>query len=124
MNRVGHGARWFGPNNETTIWNINRETSQNYVHPNQKPVALAARAIKNSSQPGENVLDLFMGSGTTIITCDQMNRQAFGMEFDPIYTDVIVHRFAKYKLSQDQEFTIKLNGEDITAKIIELVNND
>ena len=58
-----------------------------------KPIKLIARQIRNSSQPGEKVLDLFGGSGTTMIACEQMDRQCFMMEFDPHYADVIVDRW-------------------------------
>jgi len=118
VNRNGKEARWFGPNNESTVWEISIDHNCNYIHPTQKPVALAARAITNSSQENENVLDLFMGSGTTIIACDMLNRKAFGMEMEPKFCDVIVLRYCKYKLESNQEFTIKKNGKDITIEII------
>lgn len=65
------------------------------LHPTMKPVKLIARQIRNSSQPGEKVLDLFGGSGTTMIACEQMDRRCFMMEFDPHYADVIVDRWEK-----------------------------
>lgn len=60
-----------------------------------KPVKLIARQIRNSSEPGENVLDLFGGSGTTLIACEEMERNCFMMEYDPHYADVIVDRWEK-----------------------------
>ena len=65
------------------------------LHPTMKPVKLIARLIRNSSQQGEKVLDLFGGSGTTLIACEEMDRQCFMMEFDPHYADVIVDRWEK-----------------------------
>lgn len=65
------------------------------LHPTMKPVKLIARLIRNSSQPGEAVLDLFGGSGTTMMACQQMDRRCFMMEFDPHYADVIVDRWEK-----------------------------
>ena len=65
------------------------------LHPTMKPIKLIARQIRNSSQPGEKVLDLFGGSGTTLIACEQMDRKCFMMEFDPHYADVIVDRWEK-----------------------------
>ena len=65
------------------------------LHPTMKPVKLIARLIRNSSKPGEKVLDLFGGSGTTLIACEQMDRRCFMMEFDPHYADVIVDRWEK-----------------------------
>ena len=63
------------------------------LHPTMKPMKLIARQIRNSSQPGEAVLDLFGGSGTTLIACEQMDRRCFMMEYDPHYADVIVDRW-------------------------------
>jgi DNA modification methylase len=60
-----------------------------------EPVALAVRAIRYSSRPGENVLDLFGGSGPTLIACEQTDRRCFMMELDPLYCDVIVQRWEK-----------------------------
>ena len=69
---------------------------QNMVHLTEKPVELAARAMQFSSRPGENVLDLFGGSGSTLIAAEQTGRKAFLMELDPLYADVIVERFEKF----------------------------
>ena len=66
------------------------------VHLTEKPVELAARAIEYSSQSGENVLDLFGGSGSTLIAAEQSGRRAFLMELDPLYADVIVRRFEQF----------------------------
>jgi len=117
VNGNGEGARWFGPHNEVNIWDIDRDHNVNYVHPTQKPLALAARAIRNSSRAGEYVLDLFMGSGTTLITSDMMGRNSFGMEMEPKFCDVIVTRFANYKISKNQDFKILRNGEDCTEEV-------
>lgn len=67
--------------------------SQNKDHPTMKPIALCAHCIKNSSQQGEAVLDLFGGSGSTLIACEQINRRCYSMELDPVYCDVIVKRW-------------------------------
>ena len=69
---------------------------QSMVHLTEKPVELAVRAIQYSSRIGENVLDLFGGSGSTLIACEQTNRKAFLMELDPPYCDVIVERWEKF----------------------------
>ena len=63
------------------------------VHLTEKPVELAVRAIEYSSVPGEHVLDLFGGSGSTLIGAETTNRRAFLMELDPLYCDVIVQRY-------------------------------
>ena len=67
----------------------------NDLHPTMKPVKLIARLINNSSRSGELVLDLFGGSGTTLIACEQMNRKCYMMEYDPKYVDVIIERWEK-----------------------------
>jgi DNA modification methylase len=66
------------------------------IHLTEKPVELAARAIEYSSKPGENVLDLFGGSGSTLIAAEQTGRKAFLMEIDPLYCDVIVQRYENF----------------------------
>ena len=78
-----------------TPTDVIREAKPNIseLHPTMKPLKLIARQIRNSSQPGEKVLDLFGGSGTTLIACEQMDRQCFMMEFDPHYAVVIVDRW-------------------------------
>jgi DNA modification methylase len=94
--REGAGHEFFGPNNATDVWSIKKVNPQSMVHLTEKPVELAARAIQYSSQPGENVLDLFGGSGSTLIACEQQGRRAFLMELDPPYCDVIVQRWEKF----------------------------
>ena len=69
---------------------------QNRIHLTEKPVELAARAMEYSSKPGENVLDLFGGSGSTLIAAEQSGRKAFLMELDPLYCDIIVQRFERF----------------------------
>ncbi len=88
---------WHGPNNESTLWQIKRDSTASYNHPTQKPVALAHRAIRNSSKRGDIVLDIFLGSGTTLIAADGLERSCYGMEIDPGYCDVIVRRYIKVK---------------------------
>lgn len=119
VNGSGKENRWFGPNNETNVWNINRDAGQNYVHPTQKPVALAARAFNNSSQVNDLVLDLFLGSGTTLITAEQMNRICYGMELEPKFVDVIVKRFIKFCEDNNKPCSVKRNGESITKTFFE-----
>ena len=62
-------------------------------HPTMKPVALIGRLVKNSSKPGELVVDLFGGSGSTLIACEQLQRKCYMMEYDPKYVDVIIKRY-------------------------------
>ena len=69
---------------------------QSMVHLTEKPVELAARAMGYSSRPGENVLDLFGGSGSTLIAAEQTGRKAVLMELDTLYCDVIVQRYEQF----------------------------
>lgn len=77
------------------IWEIDR-TAKNSEHPTMKPVALCARAIKNSSKQGDIVLDLFGGSGSTLIAAEQLGRVCYIMELEPKYCDVIRNRYKQY----------------------------
>jgi DNA modification methylase len=77
------------------LWRFSRPSGK-YVHPTQKPVALISHAILNSSNPGDTVLDIFGGSGSTLIACEQTDRSAVLMELDPKYCDVIRRRWAEF----------------------------
>ena len=79
----------------TTIINESKP-SVSELHPTMKPVKLIARQVKNSSRINEKVLDLFGGSGTTLITCEQLNRKCYMMELDPHYVDVIIKRWEEF----------------------------
>ena len=94
--REGAAHQFFGPNNVTDVWSVRKVNPQSMVHLTEKPVELAARAIEYSSKPGENVLDLFGGSGSTLIAAEQAGRRAFLMELDPLYCDVIVRRYENF----------------------------
>jgi DNA modification methylase len=85
---------WNSGHDERDVWSIPRESTA-YVHPTQKPVALAIRALSNSSNRNDIVLDLFGGSGSTLIAAQETNRTAYLMELDPHYVDVICARFQK-----------------------------
>jgi DNA modification methylase len=94
--REGAAHVFLGPNNATDVWSVKKVSPQSMIHLTEKPVELAVRAIQYSSRPGENVLDLFGGSGSTLIAAEQTGRKAFLMELDPLYCDVIVQRFEKF----------------------------
>src|SRR5260370_11201456 len=87
---------FFGPNNATALWAVKKVNPQSMVHLTEKPVELATRAMECSSRPGENVLDLFGGSGSTLIAAEQTGRRAFLMELDPLYCDVILQRWSNF----------------------------
>jgi DNA modification methylase len=88
---------------ESTVWRLGRE--QKYDHPTQKPVKLVSIAIRNSSKRGDTVLDLFGGSGSTLIAANELNRTAYTMELDPKYVDVIIKRWEKLTGEQAKKIT-------------------
>jgi DNA modification methylase len=100
--REGAAHQFFGPTNATDLWSIKKVNPQSMIHLTEKPVELATRAMEYSSRPGENVLDLFGGSGSTLIAAEQSGRQAFLMELDPLYCDVIVQRFEQFSGQKGQ----------------------
>ncbi|MBU8567571.1 DNA modification methylase [Virgibacillus pantothenticus] len=80
----------------TTIWEVDRENVNGYVHPTQKPLDLIAIPLKNSSKRKDIAVDLFGGSGSTLMTCEQAGRECRTMELDPVFCDVIKQRFFEY----------------------------
>ena len=94
--KLGAAHQFFGPNNATDLWHIKKINPQSMIHLTEKPVELAVRAMQYSSRVGENILDLFGGSGSTLIAAQQIGRRAFLMEVDPLYCDVICQRFEKF----------------------------
>lgn len=91
--KEGAAHHFFGPANVPDLWAVKKVNPQSMVHLTEKPVELAVRAIHYSSKPGENVLDLFGGSGSTLMGAEETGRRAFLMELDPAYCDVIVERW-------------------------------
>jgi len=90
--KKGESPRWFGPTNETTVWDIDRNQTNEH-HPTEKPIGIMARPIQNSSEVTDIILDFFLGSGTTLIAAEQLGRKCYGMEISPAYCDVIVKRW-------------------------------
>ena len=79
-----------------SVWNIGKDSAGKYLHPTQKPVALAEEALDKCSKSGYGVLDLFGGSGSTLIACEKMGRGNYSMELDEKYCDVIVNRWQNF----------------------------
>jgi DNA modification methylase len=100
----------FSDKISTTILNEDKP-SRNDDHPTMKPLKLLARLVKNSSRIGEIVLDTFGGSGSTLITCEQLGRRCYTMELDPRYADVIVKRYLNF--TGADSVTVIRNGEKI-----------
>ena len=86
---------WYGDRKQTTVIDWERPTKAD-LHPTMKPIGLFDYQIKNSSKQGDSILDLFGGSGTTLMACEQNNRNAFIMEYDPRYVDVIIQRWENF----------------------------
>jgi DNA modification methylase len=94
--REGAAHQWLGPTNAVDVWSVKKVNPQSMVHLTEKPVELAVRAMQYSSRAGENVLDLFGGSGSTLIAAEQTGRRAYLMELDTLYCDVIVQRWENF----------------------------
>lgn len=109
--REGAGHKFFGPNNVPDLWSVKKVAGQKMVHLTEKPVELAARAMQYSSKPGERVLDLFGGSGSTLIAAEQQGRRALLMELDPPYCDVIVERYEAFTGKKAERIPACAGGE-------------
>ena len=95
--KEGKGSHFnAGDRTKTSIWKIGRDAQSSYVHPTQKPVCLPEEAIMNSSKGSDCVVDLFGGSGSTLIACEKTGRVNRTMELDPKYCDVIIKRWEDF----------------------------
>jgi DNA modification methylase len=108
--KKGFKPTFYGERNKTTVWDIDfdgkkRGNSKDRVHPTQKPVALSVEAIQNSSPREGIVIDLFGGSGSTLMGCEKTSRKCRMMEIDPIYCQVIIDRWEKFT----NQKAVKLN---------------
>ena len=103
----GAGHNWYGDRKQTTVMDFDKP-HRNGEHPTMKPVELFAYQMEMSSKKGDNVLDLFGGSGTTMIAAEQLGRSAYLMELDPRYVDVIVNRWENLT----GEKAVLLNGAE------------
>ena len=102
--KSGASHVWYSDRKQSTVINFDRPT-RSTLHPTMKPVGLFDYQIKNSTKSGDIVLDLFGGSGTTIMACEQNDRNAYVMELDPRYADVIIKRWEEFT----GEKAVKLN---------------
>jgi DNA modification methylase len=109
--KEGAAHRFFGPANVPDLWQVKKVSPQAMVHLTEKPAELARRAIEYSTKKGESVLDLFGGSGSTLVAAEHTGRRAFLMELDPLYADVIVTRWqnltGRHAVLEDTEKTFK-----------------
>lgn len=108
--REGEKHKWYNNRKQTTLLKFDRPT-RNKEHPTMKPIPMLGYLINNSTKKGDCVMDFFLGSGSTLIACEQLGRRCYGTELDPKYCDVIVDRYVKFRQSQNLPIDIKLNGE-------------
>jgi site-specific DNA-methyltransferase (adenine-specific) len=93
--KEGSSHSWYSDRKQTTLLNFDRPTASK-LHPTMKPVELMSYLIKNSSKQEDIIFDSFLGSGTTIISCEILQRICYGLEFDPLYCDVIIDRWQQF----------------------------
>ncbi len=117
--REGAAHVFLGPNNVPDVWSIKKVNPQSMIHLTEKPVELAVRAMQYSSRPSENVLDLFGGSGSTLIAAEQTGRRAFLMELDPLYADVIVQRWEKFTGRKAERISDRSNAPVVAEALVE-----
>jgi DNA modification methylase len=110
--KEGAGHQFYGPANVADLWHVKKVNPQSMVHLTEKCVELGVRAIEYSSKRGENVLDLFGGSGSTMVAAEQTERNAFSMELDEAYCDVIVERWQKLA---GKDAVLEATGETFAA---------
>lgn len=106
----GASHNWYGDRKQSTVWEIDRPF-KSIQHPTMKPIKLIEQALKNSSQPSNIILDPFLGSGSTLIACEQLGRKCYGIEIEPKYCQVVIDRYVKYYEDNNKDYEVKVNGE-------------
>lgn len=107
------GAHYFKDTRyEADVWEAKKRASQSMLHPTQKPVALSRRALKNSTKEKEIVLDLFAGSGSTLIGAVQTSRICYAMELDAKYCDIIIKRYAHFLTTSERDIWKTRKGDN------------
>ena len=118
---------WCGARDQGDVWYFNKPV-KNDLHPTMKPVELVERAIRNSSKTRDIVLDLFGGSGSTLIACEKSHRSARLMELDPKYVDVIVRRWEEYSgkeaYLESNQLTFEQNKDDRHGRSLPATGSD
>jgi DNA modification methylase len=95
-----------------SVWDFAKDSASNYEHPTQKPISLAVTAINSVTKKNNSVLDLFLGSGSTLIACEKTKRKCYGMELDERYCDVIVKRYVDFCKKNKRSYSVKINGKE------------
>lgn len=106
----GRSVCLFEPGSESTVWKVDKDSKT--VHPTQKPVELPIRAITNSTEAGDLVIDFFGGSGSTLIAAEMTGRICYSTELDPRYVDAIIRRYIE--TSGKQTVTVERDGRELT----------
>ena len=119
--KKGHPHNWQGARDQATTWEISNlncfgkskeDGEERTAHSTQKPIECMARPIRNNTAKGEGVYDPFLGSGTTIMAAEQLDRICYGIELSPAYCDIIVKRWKTWMDKQGKPIKIKKNGMD------------
>jgi DNA modification methylase len=113
---------WYSDRKQTTVWEFARPKKSD-IHPTMKPIELIAYPIQNSTQENGIVLDIFGGSGSTLIACEQINRVCFSCEIDPKYASAIIKRYIDLAGNSDEVFVLR-NGEKISISEIGGIDNE
>ena len=116
--KLGEAHKWYSDRKQSSVWNFDRPF-RNELHPTMKPIELIKYPISNSSKAGDIVLDLFGGSGSTLIASDILNRINYSMELDEKYVDVIVKRYINHKQNNGEDVYLLRNGNKIPYSEIE-----
>ena len=119
----GENRHWCGDRDQGDVWNI-KKPQKNDLHPTMKPVELVERAIRNSSRPGDIVLDPFGGSGTTLIAAEKTGRIGWLIELDPKYVDVIVRRWQDWSGQEAYREADAVKFNDLAAMASMLISAD
>jgi DNA modification methylase len=114
--KLGAPHPWYG-SAESSLWEVKRDPSNALIHATQKPIQLAQRAIKNSSQRGEIIFDSCLGSGSALIAAESLGRRCFGFEIEPKYCDAIVRRYIAY-------VGVDRVSADIASRYLKEANNE
>jgi DNA modification methylase len=115
--KKGQKHNWQGARDQSTLWEISNlnafganKDDERTAHSTQKPLECMCRPIRNNTSAGQGVFDPFLGSGTTLISCEQLERKCYGIELDPAYCDITVQRWVNYRNKVGKEPTVIKNG--------------
>lgn len=122
--KKGCEHNWQGSRKEATVWEISNlnafggdKEDERTAHSTQKPIDCMSRPIKNNTEKGEGVYDPFTGSGTTLMAAEHLDRNAYCMELDPAYCDIIVSRWIRYMRRKGSDISPILNGQSIEWEV-------